>query len=98
MSQIAQGSYIAAMAVGQRSGKTFRNRKSRTDTARLRLPDQNISQESVLGRNVSAVYPGHWSWREDQDLPADLLPEIPKLDLTTRAVQSQMNKILRKRT
>ena len=96
MSQIAQGSYKAAMAVGQRSGKTFRNRKSRTDTARL--PDQNISQESILGRNVSAVYPGHWSWREDEDLPADLLPEIPKLDLTTRAVQSQMNKILRKRT
>ena len=38
--------------------KTFRNRKSSADTARLRLAEQNTSQENVLRRNLSAVYPG----------------------------------------
>ena len=81
MSQIARGSYTAAVTVLQIS-KPLRiwSSLSRTFARRLRLADQNSSQGNVLRRNPSSVYP--------EDLSADLLPEIFNLIMTTRAVHS----------
>ena len=75
MSQIARGSYKAAVTGGQipePSGIGSRKHLARW----LQLADQNTSQWNVFGRNLSVVYRGLQEKTDQLDQPSSLLKRI----------------------
>ena len=85
MSQIARGSYKAAMTGGQipkPSGIGSRELLARRLRLTLRRTDQNTSQSNVLRRNLSVVYPVLQE-------KTDLMLEIPQTRLAEQPTQTK---------